>query len=290
MRIRVLDTRGNPLPNAAISIERNRASFPFGCAINKNILTNPSYENWFTSRHFTVTTFEDEMKWYSTETTQGNEDYSIADNMLQFAKRQQISVRGHNVFWDDPQFQPWWVKSLSGEKLSSATVKRLWSVMARYKGQLIAWDVVNENLHHKFFESRLSNNNASATFYNWAFGADPGTTMFLNEYNTLENPGDGLATPAQYLKKLREIQSFPGNARGKMGIGLEAHFSSPNLAYVRSSIDVLAATGLPVWITELDVKSSPNQVIIYVKQKKKKKEKAFHSVHNLYYISRTVSL
>lgn len=200
------------------------------------------------------------MKWYSTEATQGHEDYSVADDMLQFAKRHQISVRGQNVLWDDPSYQPNWVKSLSAEQLSSAAAKRLSSVVDRYKGQLIGWDVVNENLHHKFFESQLSNGNASAMFYNSAFGADPGTTMFLNEYNTIEIPADGLATPAQYLKKLREIQSYPGNGNGKFGIGLEAHFSSPDLAYVRSSIDLLAATGVPVWITELDVESSSNQV------------------------------
>ncbi|PON90538.1 Glycoside hydrolase [Trema orientale] len=259
VRIRVVDIRGNPLSNATISIEQKNPSFPFGCAINKNILTNTGYQNWFTSRRFTVTTFEDEMKWYSTEATQGHEDYSVADDMLRFAKGHKLSVRGHNVFWDDPQYQPWWVKSLSAHDLSSAAAKRLNSAVGRYKGQLIAWDVVNENLHHKFFESQLSNSNASAMFYNWAFGADSSTTMFLNEYNTIESPGDWLATPAQYLNMLKEIQSFPGNAGGKLGIGLESHFSSPNLAYVRSSLDILAATGLPIWITELDVQKSPNQ-------------------------------
>ncbi|KAM6540892.1 hypothetical protein CsatB_005339 [Cannabis sativa] len=259
VRISVVDRRGNPIQNATILIERNKPNFPFGCAINKLILTNPAYKSWFTSKKFTVTTFEDEMKWYSNEPTQGKEDYSISDQMLSFAKGQQISVRGHNVVWDDPQYQPYWVKSLSGQQLYSAATKRLNSVMGKYKGQVIAWDVVNENLHNKFFETQLKNGNASAEFYNLAFGADSSTIMFLNEYNTIESPGDSLANPTQYLKKLKEIQSFPGNANGKLGIGLESHFDVPNLAYIRSSIDVLAATGLPVWITELDVKSNSNQ-------------------------------
>ncbi|EXC31477.1 Endo-1,4-beta-xylanase C [Morus notabilis] len=264
VRMRVVDAQGKALPNATLSIQQNKLSFPLGCAINDNILTNQAYQNWFTSRSFTVTTFENEMKWYSTEKTPGKEDYSTADSMIQFAKRHNVLVRGHNVFWDDPKYQPWWLNSLSKRQFSSAVWRRLNSVVSRYRGQLIAWDVVNENLHNNFFESKMGNN-ASATFYNWAFRADPETTMFLNEYNTIENPGDGKATPRMYLQKLREIQGFPGNYKGKMGIGLEAHFGTLNIAYVRSAIDVLAATGLPIWITELDVQSSPKQAI-YLEQ------------------------
>ncbi|KAF3435561.1 hypothetical protein FNV43_RR22650 [Rhamnella rubrinervis] len=258
VKIKLVDSQGNPLSNATISIKQTNAGFPFGCAINKNILNNNAYKNWFTSRHFTVTTFEDEMKWYSTEAVEGKEDYSAADALLQFAKQQKLSVRGHNVFWDDPQYQPQWVKSLSSQQLSMSASKRLNSIMSRYKGQLIAWDVVNENLHNNFFESKIGAT-ASSVFYNSAFKADGATTMFLNEYNTIEEPGDQMSTPAKYLAKLREIQSFPGNANGRLGIGLESHFDTPNLPYVRSSIDTLAATGLPIWLTEVDVKSSPNQ-------------------------------
>lgn len=259
MKIKVVDAQGNSLSNATVSIKQTRSSFPFGCAINKNILNNYAYRNWFTSRPFTVTTFENEMKWYATESVQGKEDYSAADALLQLAKQHRISVRGHNVLWDDPQYQSSWVKSLSKEQLSMAASKRLMSIISRYRGQLIAWDVVNENLHYNFFESKISND-ASSKFYKSAFRADGTTTMFLNDYNTIEEPGDQASTPAKYLAKLREIQSYPGNRNGRFGIGLESHFGTPNIPYMRSSIDTLAATGLPIWLTEVDVKSGPNQV------------------------------
>lgn len=259
MRIQALDAQGNPLENATISIQQKSSSFPFGCAINKNILTNIAYQNWFTSR-FRVTTFEDEMKWYSTEPSWGHEYYSVADAMLQFARKHNVAVRGHNVFWEDPQYTPGWVKSLTKQQLFAATAKRLHSVINRYRGQVIAWDVVNENLHFNFFEHILGSK-ASALFYNMAIRTDGATTMFMNEFNTIEDSRDGLSTPAKYLQKLREIQTFPGNRNARLGIGLESHFSmAPNLPYIRASIDTLAAARLPIWITELDVKSSPNQV------------------------------
>ncbi|KAH9655658.1 GH10 domain-containing protein [Citrus sinensis] len=257
VRIQAVDKQGKPLQNANISIEQKQLQFPFGCAINKNILTNTAYQNWFTSR-FKVTAFEDEMKWYSTEASPGREDYSASDAMLQFAKNHNIAVRGHNIFWDDPQYQPGWVNSLSPSDLSKAADKRINSVTSRYKGQVIAWDVVNENLHFSFFESKLGQN-ASGVFFNRVHSLDGATTLFMNDYNTIEDSRDGKATPAMYLQKLRQISEFPGNQNLRIGIGLESHFSTPNIPYMRASIDTLGATGLPIWLTEVDVQSSPNQ-------------------------------
>ncbi|KAF2294408.1 hypothetical protein GH714_010573 [Hevea brasiliensis] len=259
VRIQAVDSQGKPLSNANISIKLKKASFPFGCAINKNILYNNAYQKWFTSR-FTVTVFEDEMKWYSTEPSQGKVDYSVPDAMLQFAKKNNVLVRGHNVFWDDPKYQQGWINSLSPTDLSKATTDRINSIMSRYRGQVIGWDVVNENLHFNFFESKLGQN-ASAVFYNLAQKIDGTSTLFLNDYNTIEDGRDDDSTPAKYLQKLRDIKAFPGNGNLKLGIGLESHFSSaaPNLAYMRASIDTLAATNFPIWLTEVDVQSGPYQ-------------------------------
>ncbi|KAF0914692.1 hypothetical protein E2562_031200 [Oryza meyeriana var. granulata] len=107
VRLQATDSAGNPLPGAAVSLETVRNGFPLGAAMSSEILRNLAYQSWFTSR-FTVTTFENEMKWYSTEPAPGREDYSVPDAMLEFAKQHGIAVRGHNVFWDDPNQQPRW--------------------------------------------------------------------------------------------------------------------------------------------------------------------------------------
>jgi len=255
--IQALNERGQPLPNANISFAMKKSGFPFGSSMNKYILENAAYQNWFASR-FTVTTFENEMKWYSTENVQGKEDYTTADAMLHFAKQHNIQVRGHNIFWDDPRYQPGWVPSLSPNQLYGATEKRVKSVVSRYKGNLVAWDVVNENLHFSFFESKLGKTFSSKIF-DEVHKIDEQTTLFLNEYNTIEESRDGVSSPARYLQKIKEIQSY--NSRIPIGIGLESHFSgSINFPYMRSSLDYLGATRLPIWITELDVAKQPNQV------------------------------
>ncbi|KAK9941869.1 hypothetical protein M0R45_007562 [Rubus argutus] len=255
--IQAVDGQGNPLPNATISIQQKAGGFPFGCAMNNLILSNTAYQNWFTSR-FRVTTFENEMKWYSTEPSEGRQDYSVPDAMVRFARQHNIAVRGHNVFWDDPHYQQGWVNSLPKKQLSIDTFGRANNIVKRYKGQLIAWDVVNENLHFNFFESRLGAQ-ASGIMYNWVLKADGETPLFLNEFNTIEDSRDIKSTPKAYIKKLREIRSFPGNFRGRFGIGLESHFITPNIPYIKASIDILATQKVPIWITELDVQSGPNQ-------------------------------
>ncbi|WJX63235.1 endo-1,4-beta-xylanase [Trifolium repens] len=134
--VQAIDEQGRPLQNASVNVTMNRLGFPFGSAINKNILSNSAYHNWFTPR-FTVTTFEDEMKWYTNEYAPGKENYYEADEMLQYAKKHDIFVRGHNVFWDDPRYQPNWVTSLSPSQLNTAVQRRVNSIVQRYKGQLI---------------------------------------------------------------------------------------------------------------------------------------------------------
>ncbi|KAF9625841.1 hypothetical protein IFM89_027445 [Coptis chinensis] len=241
VKIQAVDSQGKILAGAKVSIRQNSASFPFGSAITKEILTNQAYQNWFTTR-FTVTVFENEMKWYSTENTRGKDDYSVSDAMVKFAKQHDIAVRGHNIFWDDGRYQPWWVKSLPTDQLRRAAEHRANSVITKYARQLIHWDVVNENLHWSFFEDKLGKNFSAAVFKN-THRLDRKATLFLNEYNTIEENEDAKAAPSVYLQKLREIHSYQGNPAQVIGIGLEGHFRIANIPYMRAGIDTLAAAG-----------------------------------------------
>ncbi|KAK4424268.1 Endo-1,4-beta-xylanase 5-like [Sesamum alatum] len=255
VKFQAVDEHGRPIANATVSIKQRRPNFPLGCAINQNILRNPAYQNWWSSR-FKHTVFENELKWYSNERNRGSEDYSVSDALVQFARSRGAAIRGHNVLWNDPKYQPPWVGGLSSNDLWAAANKRVFSVVGRYKGQLFHWDVVNENLHFNFFESKLGYN-ASNVFYQKTNLIDPRTTPFLNEFNTIEESRDGASSPAKYLQKIFQLRKQGYN--GPLGIGLEGHFSYANLPYIRSAIDTLASAKLPIWVTELDVAAGPNQ-------------------------------
>ncbi|GAU36924.1 hypothetical protein TSUD_331970 [Trifolium subterraneum] len=79
--------------------------------------------------------------------------------------------------------------------------------------------------------------------------------------NDYQKCSDKAASPANYIKKLKQIQQFPGIDGISLAIGVQCHFASgqPNVAYMRSSLDLLAATGLPIWLTETSAAPHPNQ-------------------------------
>jgi hypothetical protein len=198
------------------------------------------------------------MKWYSTERSPKHEDYRVADAMLQFAERHGIKVRGHNVFWDDRNSQMAWVKPLDLGQLTEAMQRRIHSVVTRYAGKVIAWDVVNENLHYDFFEYKMGPN-ASPQIYQQVGRLDGSATLFMNEFNTLEQPGDTKALPTKYAAKMKQIRAFAGNGGLKLAVGLESHFGTPNIPYMRAALDTLSQLGIPIWLTEVDVARGPMQ-------------------------------
>ncbi|CAN7015749.1 unnamed protein product [Brassica rapa subsp. trilocularis] len=260
VRFEVTYNNKTAVKDAVISLKQTKPFFLLGCAMNFRILQSEGYRKWFASR-FAITSFTNEMKWYTTEKVRGQENYTAADSMLKFAEENDILVRGHTVLWDDPKMQPSWVENIKDpEDVKNVTLNRINSVMKRYKGKLTGWDVVNENLHWDYFEKMLGVN-ASSRFYNLAYKLDPDVTLFVNEYNTIENPGEVTATPVKVKDKMEEILAYQGNENIKGAIGAQGHFSpiQPNLAYMRSALDTLGSLGLPVWITELDMPKCPNQ-------------------------------
>ncbi|GMN48706.1 hypothetical protein TIFTF001_017874 [Ficus carica] len=119
--VHVSNVQGERLQGAAVTIEQLSKDFPFGSAIAKTILGNLPYQNWFVKR-FNAAVFENELKWYATEPKQGEVNYTIPDKMLEFVRANQIIARGHNIFWEDPQYTPAWVRNLSSTDLQLAAV------------------------------------------------------------------------------------------------------------------------------------------------------------------------
>ncbi|KAL0365173.1 UNVERIFIED_CONTAM: Endo-1,4-beta-xylanase 5-like [Sesamum angustifolium] len=236
----------------------NRASFSARCSTTEAILNHKAYQDWFTPR-FTTTSFNNEMKWYYTERAPQQENYTVPDAMVSFFKKNKISIRGHTILWASVNVTQHWVKILPPKEILNAAVRRIGSVVSRYLEDVIAWDVMNENLHNSFYEDKLGPN-ASAMFYQIARALDPQLPLFINEYNTLEFPLDMRVIPSKIVEYIREIRSFPGNEHINMRIGLQGHFwRKPNVSHMRAMLDVLGTTNIPIWLTELDTKRGPTQ-------------------------------
>ncbi|KAL4327286.1 hypothetical protein S245_042808 [Arachis hypogaea] len=246
--IHVSDSNGKRMQGATINIEQISKDFPFGSAIAKTILGNMPYQNWFVKR-FNAAVFENELKWYATEPDQGKVNYTISDQMLQFVRANKIIARGHNIFWEDPKYTPAWARNLTGIQLQAAVDSRIQSLMNQYREEFIHWDVSNEMLHFDFYEKRLGPD-ATLHFFETAHKSDPLATLFMNDFNVVETCSDVNSTVDTYISRLRELQQ---NGVFMDGIGLESHFTVPNLPLMRAIIDKLATLNLPIWLTEVDI-------------------------------------
>ncbi|XP_056164565.1 endo-1,4-beta-xylanase 5-like isoform X1 [Syzygium oleosum] len=246
--IHVSNNNGDRLQGVEVNLKQVSKDFPFGSAIAKTILGNGAYQKWFVER-FNAAVFENELKWYATEPHPGQINYTIADEMLEFIRVNRIVTRGHNIFWEDPKYTPEWVRNLVGAQLESAVNTRIQSLMSQYREEFVHWDVSNEMLHFDFYEQRLGPN-ATLHFFQTAHESDPLATLFMNEFNVVETCSDANSTVDSYISTLRELK------RGGVsmdGIGLEGHFTVPNLPLMRAILDKLGALKLPIWLTEIDI-------------------------------------
>jgi len=237
-------------PGASVRVVQLDNGFPLGSCINGEVIQNPAFVDFFTN-HMDWAVFENELKWYWTEAQRGQLNYGDADRLLDFCDGAGKPARGHCIFWavDDDVQQ--WVKDIGGDRdqLMAAVQARIQSLLTRYAGRFPHYDVNNEMLHGRFFRDRLGDDVAALMFREAAW-LDPGAALFVNDFN-VECGNDPNATPDKYIDLIRGLQR--GGAQVG-GIGLQGHVTNPVGEVICDALDRLsAATGLPVWITELDV-------------------------------------
>ena len=185
-----------------------------------------------------------------------------ADSIVNFAQRNGLRVRGHNLCWHE-QTPNWLFKDSTGKQVTKEVLlKRLhdhiFTVVKRYKGKIYAWDVVNEAIDddpNNFLRNSLWYQICGEDFivkaFEYAHEADPKAILFYNDYNT-ERP-EKMERVYKLLKKLVDAK-VPVNA-----VGLQAHWSleEPSATELSNTIQKFASLGLKVQITELDISIYP---------------------------------
>ena len=147
------------------------------------------------------------------------------------------------------------------------------AMVTHYKDKVHAWDVVNEifqdNGQYRSDPSSQSDMFPWWTYlgggdsviikaFNYAHAADPTALLFLNDYNQESSVAklDSMVSAVRRLKKL----GVPID-----GVGLQLHMAvnTPNTG-IDNALLKLAATGLKVRISELDIKLNPGQQVNFV--------------------------
>ncbi|HZQ19910.1 MAG TPA: endo-1,4-beta-xylanase [Terriglobales bacterium] len=130
------------------------SDFLVGFAALQSDLTGPHAQ--LAALHYNSVTPGNDLKWDTTEPTEGNFNFAPGDNILAFAQAHGMKMRGHNFVWY--QQTPNWVfedangLDMSTEPYSDSNKALLLSrlknhitaLINHYQGNIYVWDVVNE--------------------------------------------------------------------------------------------------------------------------------------------------
>ncbi|HYQ64850.1 endo-1,4-beta-xylanase [Actinophytocola sp.] len=224
-----------------------------GAAISASHLGDSTYVNTWLNEYNSVTT-ENEMKWDATEPSRNSFSYGNADRIVSQARGRGLSVRGHTLAWHGQQ--PGWAQGLSGSDLRSAMTNHITQVATHFRGQIYAWDVVNEAFADGNGGGRRDSN-LQRTGNDWievafrtARAADPNAKLCYNDYNT-----DGVNAKSTGIYNM--VADFKNRGVPIDCVGFQTHLSSgSNLSTYQSNLQRFANLGVDVQITELDVGGS----------------------------------
>ncbi len=228
--------------------------FPIGAAVNPNTLVSASE---LLKTHFKSLTSENHMKFMNIQPEENVYTFEEADKLIEFAEANNKIVRGHTLVWHNQT--PEWVFTENGQLASRETVLRrmkdhISTVLGRYKGKIVAWDVVNEAVtdsgevalrESKWLQTIGEDYIAKA--FEFAHEADPNALLFYNDYNE--------SSPEKCEKIYHLVKSLLEKDVPIHGIGLQAHWNlyGPSLENIRAAIERYASLGVQLHITEMDV-------------------------------------
>lgn len=225
-----------------------------GAAVNVAALdSDPNYSRLL-GYEFTMVTPENAMKFDQTEPEQDVYTFAAADKIVDFARSYGMQVRGHNLVWYENL--PAWLTQghFSRDQLLAILHDHITTVVSRYAAQVNIWDVVNEgiddsgNLRDSFWLRALGPQYIDLAF-RWAHQANPKAKLFYNDYG-----GEGLGRKSDAIYNL--VKGLLQRHVPISGVGLQMHVfldSAPAPSAVIANMQRLAALGLQVQITEMDV-------------------------------------
>jgi endo-1,4-beta-xylanase len=258
-----------------------------GTAVRPAQLSEAAYSSTL-AREFNMLEPEDVLKWEVVHPERESFDFSQGDQIVDFAARHGMKVRGHTLVWH--QQNPKWLTDgiyTSGE-LAQILEKHIKTVVGHYRGKIFAWDVVNEafdELHVGELRSTIWLNQPGIGFggnevatshkprassvparselearspkqsysyiercFRWAHEADPQALLFYNE------AGAEVVNPksdAIYAM----VRDFRQRGVPIDGVGFQLHIANlrADVASISANIKRFTALGVQVHITEMDV-------------------------------------
>lgn len=149
----------------------------------------------------------------------------------------------------------------SKEVILERLKSHIMTVVGRYKGRIIGWDVFNESIAdggddttenlRTFSWYKSVGPEVLTLAFNWAHEADPDAELYYNDYNIEQGAVENKGKHASSMILLKRLIA---EGAPITGVGIQGHWHlDTNLADVEKAIENYKSLGLRVAITELDV-------------------------------------
>lgn len=252
---------GGTVPEQSLREAAQSAGLLVGTAVRPAQLSEAAYASTL-AREFNMVEPEDALKWEVVHPERESFDFSQADQIVDFAARHNMKVRGHTLVWH--RQNPRWLTGgrYTSSELAEILEKHVKTVVGHYRGKIFAWDVVNEafdELHPGELRATIWRDEpgiglaANGYLYiercfRWAREADPQALLFYNEADaeTINPKSDAIYAM---------VRDFRGRGVPIDGVGLQMHIANlhADIASISANIRRFTALGVQVHITEMDV-------------------------------------
>lgn len=236
-------------------------TIPFGVALSPSQISTDLPYAQAVLAHADFVVPEWGMKWADIRPTRDAFNFEMSDRAATFARTHNLGLRGHTLLWNE--VNPKWVEALSTARDAEHEMRRhIERVMARYKGLIRSWDVVNEpiadkpstgeNLRRGVWTDRLGADYIGEAV-KVARGIDPTAELIVNEYGIDHATPEDKAKRASFRLLIRRLldRGMPLD-----GVGLQAHLNGAQAIDthgISAFVAEMRAWGLKVLVTELDV-------------------------------------
>lgn len=236
----------------------------FGSAVSDPQLKRPDLTALLLDQ-CSILVAENQMKWRATHPEQNRFDFTQADAFLNFAESNRIPARGHNLCWHEHN-PPWLDSAITSQNAVSLLTTHIQTVVARYKGRIHSWDVVNEAVdpthkNHGGLRNSLWLQNIGEDYVEHAFRvadeADPSALLTYNDYDIETDAPSQQAKREAVLDMLRRLikKGAPIQA-----LGVQSHLRTnegfPTWNGLNRFLKEIEKLNLQVFVTELDVDDS----------------------------------
>jgi endo-1,4-beta-xylanase len=211
------------------------------------------------AREFNMLEPENDLKWAALRPDEKTFDFKV-DQAVGFARVHGMKDRGHTLVWG--WWNPAWLTdhAFTPPQLSALLHEHVTRVVTHYRGQIFAWDVLNEAIDERgrlrsslWYDKPGIGLAGQSTAYSeqvfrWAHAADPDALLFYND-----GGGETLNTMSDAMYDM--VKDFKQRGVPIDGVGSQMHIIddlNPDFAGIAANIARFTALAVQVHITELD--------------------------------------